>query len=118
MQDLLIPLLLFALLGGLFGLLLALAARAFAVKEDPRLASVREALPGGNCGGCGYSGCDAYAAAVVRGEDTIETVDIPIGDKFANSDFLFVQIVDTNGRRAWSAPYYLKSEVKGAGKDD
>lgn len=68
MQDLLIPLLLFALLGGLFGLLLALAARAFAVKEDPRLASVREALPGGNCGGCGYSGCDAYAAAVVRGE--------------------------------------------------
>ena len=68
MEQFLIPLLLFALLGGLFGLLLAVAARAFAVKEDERLAPVREALPGGNCGGCGYSGCDAYAAAVVRGE--------------------------------------------------
>ena len=68
MEELLIPLLLFAALGGGFGLLLALASRVFAVKEDARFTAVREALPGAGCGGCGYSGCDAYAAAVVRGE--------------------------------------------------
>src|SRR3712207_4280818 len=28
---------------------------------------VREALPGANCGGCGFAGCDAYADAVVNG---------------------------------------------------
>ena len=50
------------------GLLLGLAARLFAVKTDERLQAVREALPGNNCGGCGYAGCDALAEAVVRGD--------------------------------------------------
>ena len=67
-NDLWIPALWFALLGLVFGLLLAIAARVFAVRTDPRVPAVRDALPGANCGGCGYSGCDAYAEAVVRGE--------------------------------------------------
>lgn len=50
------------------GLLLGLASRLFAVKTDERLQAVREALPGNNCGGCGYAGCDALAEAVVRGD--------------------------------------------------
>ena len=58
-------------LGGLglfFGLLLGFSARKFAVQVDPRIARIKDALPGGNCGGCGYAGCDAYASAVVSGQ--------------------------------------------------
>ncbi len=55
-------------LGGLFGALLAIAAKVFHVEVDPKQAAVRECLAGANCGGCGYPGCDGYAAAVAKGE--------------------------------------------------
>lgn len=58
----------FAGLGVVLGLLLALSAKVFAVKTDPRIEEITEALPGANCGGCGYSGCAGFAAAVVKGE--------------------------------------------------
>ncbi|MBQ8352123.1 MAG: RnfABCDGE type electron transport complex subunit B [Clostridia bacterium] len=67
-EELLFPLLWFALLGGGFGLVLAIAARAFAVKRDERIPKIEEVLPGANCGGCGYTGCAAYAEAVCKGE--------------------------------------------------
>ena len=55
-------------LGAIFGAALAFAAKIFYVKVDPKQAAVREALAGANCGGCGYPGCDGYAAAVAAGE--------------------------------------------------
>lgn len=57
-----------AVLGILFGAGLAVSARIFHVETDPRLEEVAEALPGINCGACGYPGCDGYAAAVIGGE--------------------------------------------------
>ena len=54
--------------GLLLGLGLGLAHRRLAVAVDPRVAVVRAALAGGNCGACGFPGCDAAAAAVVAGE--------------------------------------------------
>ena len=59
-----------AIMGGLgvaFGVGLALASRFFHVETDPRIEAVAGALPGVNCGACGYAGCDAYAEAVVAG---------------------------------------------------
>jgi Na+-translocating ferredoxin:NAD+ oxidoreductase RNF subunit RnfB len=67
-ESLVYPALSLGGLGLFFGLLLGFAAKKFAVKIDPRVAKIREALPGANCGGCGYAGCDAYASAVVSGE--------------------------------------------------
>ena len=61
-------------LGGLglaFGLILAGASKVFYVETDPRLDKLNECLPGANCGGCGYSGCGAYAEAVLKGEAPI-----------------------------------------------
>ena len=55
-------------LGAIFGALLAFAAKIFHVEVDPKQAAVRECLAGANCGGCGYPGCDGYAAAVAKGE--------------------------------------------------
>lgn len=58
-------------MGLLFGAGLAYASQKFAVEVDPRVVAVREAVPGANCGGCGYPGCDGFAVAVVAGEAPI-----------------------------------------------
>lgn len=55
-------------LGAVFGLILAAANRIFYVETDPRLEALTQALSGANCGGCGYSGCGAYAQAVLEGK--------------------------------------------------
>jgi len=55
-------------LGLLAGLGLSLAARFFAVEVDPRQEKILDVLPGANCGGCGYAGCNDFAAAVARGD--------------------------------------------------
>lgn len=65
--SILYPVLVFAGLGLLLGLILGYANDKFKVEVDERIPQVREALPGANCGGCGYAGCDAYAEAVVQG---------------------------------------------------
>lgn len=46
------------------GVLLSYASKVFEVKEDQLFLDLREALPGANCGGCGYAGCDDYAHAL------------------------------------------------------
>ena len=51
-------------LGLVTATVLAVASRVFHVEEDPRVQAVLEALPGANCGGCGYAGCEGYATAV------------------------------------------------------
>lgn len=51
--------------------ILGWANRAFAVEVDPRIDQVNEALPGANCGGCGYVGCGEYAEAVVLNDESI-----------------------------------------------
>jgi formate dehydrogenase beta subunit len=60
-------LLVVTILGAVSGLLLGIAAKAFYVWEDPRIAEVENCLAGANCGGCGYTGCSAAAAAIVEG---------------------------------------------------
>ena len=51
-------------IGALFALLLAFAGKFFAVERDERLPLIEEALPGANCGGCGFAGCSACAVAL------------------------------------------------------
>ena len=46
-------------------------------------------------------------ASVKDKNDTIECVDINIGEKFATSDYLLIQIVERGGGRAFSVPYYI-----------
>lgn len=63
--------------GLLIGILLGIAGKKFYVEVDERETKVREALPGNNCGGCGYPGCDGAAAAVVKGEAPVSVC--PVG---------------------------------------
>ncbi len=54
-----------AVVGIIFGLILAIANKKFAVEVNPLIEMVDEILPKGQCGSCGYAGCKAYAEAVV-----------------------------------------------------
>ena len=56
-----------AAIGLLGAVLLVTASKLFAVTEDERIREVELALPGANCGSCGYAGCAAYAKAIVEG---------------------------------------------------
>ena len=44
--------------GIIIGVLLGVAGEKFKVPVDEKAVMVRELLPGNNCGGCGYPGCD------------------------------------------------------------
>lgn len=60
---------LLGVLGLAAGVFLAYSAEIFKVEEDPRLKLLVEALPGLNCGACGYPGCEGYAKAVLKGDE-------------------------------------------------
>lgn len=68
LNNILYPLFVFVGLGAAMGIMLAIASKVFAVKTDERVEKIVDVLPGANCGGCGYAGCNALAEAVVKGE--------------------------------------------------
>ena len=53
-------------LGALLALVLFFIAKKFMVREDPRIDLVEKAMPGANCGGCGFAGCRAFAESAVK----------------------------------------------------
>lgn len=57
-----------AVMGGLFGIILGIAGKKFAVAVDPRVEEIMTFMPNANCGACGMAGCAAFAEAVVAGE--------------------------------------------------
>jgi RnfABCDGE-type electron transport complex B subunit len=54
--------------GVVIGIFLGFAGEKLKVETDPREDAINEALPGNNCGGCGYAGCSGLASAIVKGE--------------------------------------------------
>ena len=58
------PVILVSVIGIVCGVGLTLAAKFMAVPVDETAVKIRECLPGANCGGCGFAGCDDYAAAL------------------------------------------------------
>lgn len=72
---------------GLFiGLFLGIAGIKFKVEVDEREEAVLSALPGNNCGGCGYAGCANLAAAIAKGEAPVNACPVggePVGKEIA-----------------------------------
>lgn len=77
MNNIVLAILVLGILGIVFGLILAIASKVFAVKTDPRLPEIIDALPGANCGGCGYAGCSDCAAHILSGEAPVNAC--PVG---------------------------------------
>ena len=69
-----------SVIGVICAVLLAVASKVMAVKEDERFPAIRACLPGANCGACGYAGCDGYAKALVEDENVKTNLCIPGAD--------------------------------------
>ena len=65
------------ILGILIGVFLGVASEKFKVETDEKEILVRNELPGNNCGGCGYAGCDALAKAIAAGDASVDAC--PVG---------------------------------------
>jgi len=61
-----------AILGIGAGVFLAFASAKFAVKSDPRITLIEAALPGVNCGACGFPGCSAFAKAIAEAKAPLD----------------------------------------------
>lgn len=75
--------------GLIIGILLGVAGEKLKVEVDEKEIAVRECLPGNNCGGCGFPGCDGLAAAIAKGEAPVSAC--PVGG--ANSANAIAQIM-------------------------
>ena len=65
-STIIIPVISLGSMGLIFGGILAYASQKFAIKIDQRISEISDILPGANCGGCGFPGCDSFADAVVN----------------------------------------------------
>ena len=86
MQTIIIAALITGIAGIIIGLFLGIAGEKLHVEVDEREVKIREALPGNNCGGCGYAGCDALAKAIALLEAPVNACPVgqaPVADKIA-----------------------------------
>lgn len=87
MTDILNPILVLGGLGLAFGVLLSIASNVFAVEVDPKVEKVRSALPGANCGACGFPGCDGLANAIAEGNAAVNACNVggkPVAEQIAD----------------------------------
>lgn len=72
---------------GIFvGIFLGIAGKKFAVEIDEKELAVRAELPGNNCGGCGFAGCDGLAKAIASGNAPVNGCPVggePVAKKIA-----------------------------------
>ena len=59
MNEIIIAVVSLCVISAIIGIALSMAEKIFHVEVNEQEVAVREALPGSNCGGCGYAGCDA-----------------------------------------------------------
>lgn len=78
-KEILIAVGIVCLISLIVGVALGIAEKVFHVEVDEKEEKVREVLPGSNCGGCGYAGCDALAHAIASGEAPVSGC--PVGGK-------------------------------------
>jgi RnfABCDGE-type electron transport complex B subunit len=85
----------------IFSYILGWANKKFKVEVDPKIEEVIEALPGANCGGCGYIGCSDYAVAIVTDNDPVNKCSVG-GQACAQAiaDIMGVEVGDMVALRA------------------
>lgn len=87
MNGIIVATLLVGVTGLVIGILLGVASIKFKVEVDEKEEAVLAALPGNNCGGCGYPGCSGLAAAIAKGEAEVNTCPVggdAVGKKIAD----------------------------------
>ena len=86
MTGLLLAAVVIGAIGIIIGVLLGIASEKIKVEVDEKEILVRAELPGNNCGGCGFPGCDGLAAAIAAGTAPVNGCPVggaPVADKIA-----------------------------------
>lgn len=92
------------------GIILAVAYSKLKVEEDPTVEKITEALPGLNCGACGYASCHEYAQHIAEKESDFELCR-PGGDEAVR------QIADILGVEGEGDSVKVKAVVRCGVKD-
>lgn len=101
---------------GIFvGLFLGVAGIKFKVKVDEREEAVSAALPGNNCGGCGYAGCSGLAAAIVKGEAPVDAC--PVGGAAVGAKIASIMGVEAGASERKVAFVACRGDCEKAGQD-
>ena len=82
-------------IGIIIGVLLGVASEKFKVEVDEREILVRAELPGNNCGGCGFPGCDGLANAIAAG--TAPVSGCPVGGPVVAEKIAAIMGVESGG---------------------
>ena len=115
MQAIITAVIVIAILGLILGLFLGIAAKAFHVETDPREEKITAALPGNNCGGCGYPGCSGLAAAIVKGDAPVNGC--PVGGESAAKAVAEIMGVDAGNSVRMVAFVKCAGDCEKANKD-
>ncbi len=67
MGDILTGVIIITIIGISSGVVLSIASVLMAVPKNKKAEALESALPGANCGACGFSGCSGYALAMAEG---------------------------------------------------
>ncbi len=96
MNEILIAVIPVVIIGVICAVVLAVASKFMAVKENEKIPLIRECLPGANCGACGFAGCDGYAKALAEIDGTATNLCIPGADAVSRklSEILGVEFED------------------------
>jgi formate dehydrogenase beta subunit len=99
-------------LGVAIGTVLVIASKAFYVYEDPKVVAIDDVLPGANCGGCGYPGCNANAQAIVDGLQDVNSC-VAAGEEtaIAIAAVMGVAVSDKEPEFAGPGCYYSKDDA-------
>ncbi|MGL4361959.1 MAG: RnfABCDGE type electron transport complex subunit B [Cellulosilyticaceae bacterium] len=81
--DIINPIIAISGMGVLFGIGLGIASKVFSVPVDERVDEIKNNLPGANCGGCGFAGCEAFAKAVASGDASVSGCPVSNDDQIA-----------------------------------
>ena len=101
--------------GLIVGLFLGIAAISFKVDVDEREEAILEALPGNNCGGCGYAGCSGLAAAIVKGEAPVNAC--PVGGEAVGNTIAAIMGVEAEAANKKVAFVHCKGDCNKAKTD-
>lgn len=83
------------LVGLALAIILVIASKIFFVPVNEKVAKLSEAMPGANCGACGFAGCDDYAEKLGKGEENDPT-QCPVGGPELAEELSKILGIDTS----------------------
>lgn len=85
-MNFLIPAAVMGIIGLITGSLIGVVSELCKTNADELQITIRNLLPGFNCGACGYPGCDGLAKAIANGEAAADGCPVgraPVSEKIS-----------------------------------